>query len=95
MNEVSSQIFGFLAPILLVSVIFILFVFRPQQKKISTHKKFLSELKEGDKVVLYGGLIGIIKKIENDIVTIDSGGSIIKVLKQYISEGYIPKSEGS
>jgi preprotein translocase subunit YajC len=84
-----SQIAGFLTPILLVSVIFILFIFRPQQKKINAHKKFLENLAEGDEVTTYGGVIGTLKKIEKDFVILEIENSqAVRILKQYISEKY-------
>ena len=84
-----SQMMGFLTPILLVSLIFILFIFRPQQRKIAAHKKFLENLKEDDEIVTYGGMIGKLKKIESDFVIIEIENSqSIRVIKQYISEKY-------
>jgi preprotein translocase subunit YajC len=60
---------GFLvsiAPLILVFFIFYVLVIRPQNKRIMDHRKMLSELKKGDKVVTGGGVIATVVKLEGD-----------------------------
>lgn len=41
-------------------VAFYLLVLRPQRQELNRHRKILSELKKGDRVVTTGGLVGTI-----------------------------------
>ncbi len=50
-------------------------IIRPQRKKQKEVQNMLQELSVGNKVVTIGGMIGIIKKIEEDTVHITFGGS--------------------
>ena len=87
--EMISQIMYFLTPIALVSLIFIFLIFRPQHKKITAHKNFINNLQSGDEVITYGGIIGVIDKIDNDIVYIKIDKDMtIRILKNNILEKY-------
>ena len=89
MPEIFSQIMYFLTPIALVSLIFIFLIFRPQHKKITAHKNFINNLQSGDEVITYGGIIGTIDKIENDVVYIKiDQNTTIRIIKNNILEKY-------
>ena len=51
-------------PIVLIIVVFYFFMIRPQMKKAKDQKKFVDELKKGDKVVREGGISehGVLEK---------------------------------
>ena len=60
---------GFLiqiAPLVLIFAVFYFLLIRPQQKKLKDHKKMISELKKGDKVVTQGGIMGTIHYVNDD-----------------------------
>jgi preprotein translocase subunit YajC len=61
-----------------ILVIFYFFMIRPQQKKAKDSKKFVDDLKEGDKVVTIGGAHGEIAEMEGDtfILLVEKGGRI-------------------
>lgn len=81
------QILNSFAPLLLITFIFIFFVFRPQYKKASEHKKMLGALKNGDEVLLTSGIVGEITEIEGELVTLKiSDNQKIKVIKNAIME---------
>lgn len=61
------------------------FVIRPQQKRQKEHKNFIESLKTGMEVVTASGLIGRITSITDTIVTLDLGGTTVRVLKSTIS----------
>ncbi len=83
------QILNSFAPLLLITFIFIIFVFRPQYKKANEHKKMLANLKNDDEVITSSGLIGKITKIENNIVHLKiSENQEIKIIKSAILEIY-------
>ena len=51
-----------------IFVVFYFFMIRPQQKKAKEAKKFIEELKTGDKVVTIGGAHGTIVTIREKTV---------------------------
>ena len=55
----------------LIIVVFYFFMIRPQQKKAKDQKKFVSELKVGDKVVTVGGAHGRIAELDGDTVILE------------------------
>jgi preprotein translocase subunit YajC len=59
----------------LMIVVFYFFLIRPQQKKAKDQKKFVENLKVGDKIVTIGGAHGKIAEIDGDtfIIAVESG----------------------
>ncbi|MCM8785896.1 MAG: preprotein translocase subunit YajC [Candidatus Omnitrophica bacterium] len=83
-----------LFPLILIFFIFYFMLILPQQKKAKLHKKMLNELKEGDKVITVGGLIGEIEKIKEDVVTLKfKEDTRIDILKNAISQVISKKKE--
>lgn len=54
-----------------IILIFYFFMIRPQQKKQKDQKKFLEEIKKGQKVITVGGIHGKIVALEGDSVTLE------------------------
>ena len=78
------------APIILIFIVFYFLLIRPQQKRAKDHRALLSNLKEGDKVLTNGGIIGRITGIREDEITVEISdkvrvkfvrGAITQVLK--------------
>jgi preprotein translocase subunit YajC len=63
---------------LLIIVVFYFFMIRPQQKKAKDQKKFIEEVKVGDKVVTVGGAHGRVAELEDDtfVLEVERGGRI-------------------
>lgn len=85
----ASSIMSF-APIILIFIVFYFLLIRPQQKRAKDHRNLLSNLKEGDKVLTSGGIIGRITGIRDDEITVEisdkvrvkfARGAITQVLK--------------
>lgn len=78
---------GFLqiVPLLLIFVIMYFFLIRPQQKRVKEHAAMVDALRRGDEVVTQGGLIGKIKKVSDDEVTVDLGTTEVRVVKTTIA----------
>jgi len=57
------------------------FMIRPQQKRAKEHQQLVSGLKVGDEVVTTGGIIGKIRSVADNFVTLESANSSLKVLK--------------
>ena len=58
-------------PIIAIVAIFYFFFIRPQQRKQKETKKYLLEIKKGDKVVTAGGIHGKIIEISETTVLVD------------------------
>ena len=72
-----DQISQFL-PMLLIIVVFYFFMIRPQMKKAKDHKKFVEELKKGDKVITTAGIHGKIVDLNDTtfLIEVESGTKI-------------------
>ncbi len=70
----------------LIIVVFYFFMIRPQMKKAKDQKKYIDELKRGDKVVTTAGIHGRIVDIAETTFLIEvEGGSKIRFDKSAIS----------
>lgn len=63
---------------ILIIVVFYFFMIRPQMKKAKDHKKYVEELKKGDKVITTSGIHGKIVDVNDTtfLVDVDSGTKI-------------------
>ena len=83
------QMLNSLAPILIITFIFIFLIFRPQYKKANEHKKLLASLQNNDEIITSSGSIGKITNIDGEIVTLEvSNGVMVKIVKQSILEKF-------
>lgn len=74
-------------PILLMIGVFYFLVLRPMKKQEDQRKKRLSEIKRGDKVVLTGGLLGRVSRIDDDIAVVEIADKVkVRVLKKDIAD---------
>jgi len=93
-SQPQGSAFGALLPLILIFFVFYFLLILPQQKKQKQHKKMLDELKEGDKVVTVGGMIGTVTKIKDNVVTIEfKDGVKIDFLRNAISQVMKPQNE--
>jgi preprotein translocase subunit YajC len=73
---------GFTILILQVAAIGLVFYFliiRPQGQARKQHEQLLAGLKKGDEITTSGGLIGKVKDIKDDRVTVESGTATVVV----------------
>jgi preprotein translocase subunit YajC len=62
------------------------FIIRPQQRKAREQGELITSLKNGDEIVTSAGIIGRIKSIADNFVTLEvAANTSIKVLKSHIS----------
>ena len=81
-----SSIGQFAMPIVIVAVAYFVLI-RPMHKQENERKDRLGGLKSGDKVVLTGGLLGRISKIDGDVATVELADKVkVRVLKKEISD---------
>jgi preprotein translocase subunit YajC len=80
-----SSIMSFI-PIIIIFVIFYFFMIRPQIKKQKDQKKYMEELKKGDKIITIGGIHGKIAEINDTTFMIEvEGGVRLKIQKSAVS----------
>ena len=73
-------------PLLLIIVVFYFFMIRPQVKKQKDQKKYVEELKKGDKVITNAGIHGKIADVSESTFLIETeGGHKIRFEKSSIS----------
>lgn len=79
--------FARLVPLVLIFVVFYVFVIRPQGQKDKAMETLRAALKKGDRVLVGGGFLGTVVKLEGDkFVLVElTKGAPVKVLRSAIS----------
>jgi preprotein translocase subunit YajC len=73
-------------PLVLIVVVFYFFMIRPQMKKQKDAKKFMAEIKKGDKIITIGGIHGKIAEVSDTTFIIEvEGGNRLKISKTAVS----------
>jgi preprotein translocase subunit YajC len=67
---VNLETLGPFVPLILLFVIFYFLLIRPQQKQQKNRQEMLKSLKKGDRVVTIGGIHGVIKEIDDTIISL-------------------------
>ena len=67
-----------------IFAVFYFLILRPQSLARKKHADLLAALKKGDEVVTAGGLMGRVKDIKDEKITIESGTSAVVVHRQRI-----------
>ncbi len=81
----SQNIMQFL-PMVGIIVVFYFFMIRPQVKKAKDQKKFVEDLKKGDKVITTAGIHGRIAEMNESTFLIETeGGGKIRFDKSAVS----------
>jgi len=62
-----------------IVAVFYFLILRPQQQARKKHAELLKNLKKGDEVTTVGGLIGKVKDIKEDRITVESGSASVVV----------------
>ena len=75
----SLMLFG---PLILI---FYFLILRPQSQQAKKHKAMVAELQRGDEIITRGGLIGKIKKVNDDEIIVTSGQSELKVARAMVA----------
>ncbi len=68
----------------LIGLVFYFLIIRPQGQARKKHAALLGALKKGDDVTTAGGIIGRVKELKEDRITIESGSSTLVVERSRI-----------
>lgn len=80
--------------IAMIVVLFALFYFmaiRPQRKRQKEHEAMLSNLQKGDEVATTSGLLGRVRKIEEDYVVLQVGEGMELKFQKFAIHALLPK----
>jgi preprotein translocase subunit YajC len=67
---VNLETLGPFVPLILLFVIFYFLLIRPQQQQQKKRQAMLKSLNKGDRVVTIGGIHGVIKEIDDTVVSL-------------------------
>ncbi|PKM61080.1 MAG: preprotein translocase subunit YajC [Firmicutes bacterium HGW-Firmicutes-21] len=65
-------------PILLLVVVFYFFLYRPQKKQEKEVRNMRASIEVGDVITTAGGIVGIVVKIKDDMLLLESGADRTK-----------------
>ena len=68
-----------LIPILLLVVVFYFFIYRPQKKQERQTAEMRNSIERGDVIATAGGIVGMVVKIKDDMLLIETGGDRTKI----------------
>ncbi|MEP6573043.1 MAG: preprotein translocase subunit YajC [Gemmatimonadota bacterium] len=68
-----------LVQIAAIGAVFYFLIIRPQGQARKKHEQILSGLKKNDEITTSGGIIGKVKEVKDDRVTIESGTSTLVI----------------
>lgn len=61
---------GPFVPLIILFVVFYFLLIRPQQKQQKSRKEMLENLQKGDRVVTIGGMHGLIKELDENVISL-------------------------
>jgi preprotein translocase subunit YajC len=82
---------GMFLPLILMFVLMYFLLFRPQQKRMSEHRKLIESVVKGDEVLTNGGIAGRVEDVGLQFLTVEiATGVRIRVQKHAIAN-ILPK----
>lgn len=78
--------FSQIIPFVLILVVMYFFFFRPQIKKQKEEKKFREQIAKGMRIVTTSGIHGKILDVQENVLTIESENTRLKIEKSAISK---------
>ena len=80
--------------LIMLVVFFAIFYFlliRPQQKRMSEHKKLVDALARGDEIVTQGGLLGRVEEVGDSFVTLEIAPGVKIRVQKHALGAVLPK----
>ena len=67
-----------------IALVFFFLILRPQQQARKKHEELVNQLKKGDEITTLGGLIGKVKEVKENRITVESGTATVVVERSRI-----------
>lgn len=84
---------GLIFSMVMLGVVFYFFIYRPQKKQEKETTEMRDSIERGDIIVTTGGIIGMVVKIKEDMLLIETGGDRTKIqLKKWAVHAIIEKA---
>jgi len=84
-NYAQPSLIEQLVPFFLLFIVMYFLILRPQIKKTKEHQTLIKSLKPGDEVVTTGGIIGRVKSVAEEFISIDVGSTTLKIVKEHVA----------
>ncbi|MEY4760991.1 MAG: hypothetical protein RLZZ200_847 [Pseudomonadota bacterium] len=82
---------GQIAILVIFVVVFYFLLIRPQQKRAKEHQAMLSKLSSGDEVVTAGGIVGRIREINENFVSLEIASDVCITVQRGQVTSLVPK----
>jgi preprotein translocase subunit YajC len=87
-RQQSNPIASFL-PLIVLGGVFWFMIMRPQQRRQKEHRALLSNVQQGDKVVAAGGIVGTVRRVDDDQLHLQVADNVvIKVDKGSVTKKF-------
>ncbi len=74
-----GELITMIIPMVLLVLVFYFIIYRPQKKQEKETQDMRSSIELGDVIVTNGGIVGMVVKIKDDMLLIESGGNRTKL----------------
>ncbi|HYZ92907.1 MAG TPA: preprotein translocase subunit YajC [Actinomycetota bacterium] len=75
-KQQGSPLASFLPLIVLVGVFWFL-IMRPQQRRQREHRELTTNVKQGDRVVAAGGIVGTVRRVDDDTLSLQVADNVV------------------
>jgi preprotein translocase subunit YajC len=64
-------------PLLVLVGVFWFLIMRPQQRKAKEQRSVTSNIKQGDKIVAAGGIVGTVRRVDDDTISLQVADNVV------------------
>lgn len=75
-NRQGGGLTAFLPLVVLLGVFWFL-IMRPQQRRAKEHRALLSAVKQGDRIVAAGGIVGTVRRVDDDTISLQVADNVV------------------
>lgn len=66
-----------LLPLVMIFGVFYFVMMRPQQRKLRMQRELISSIKQGDRIVAAGGIVGTVRRVDDDIISLQVAENVV------------------
>lgn len=86
----SDPLLSFL-PLVIIFVLFYFLLIRPQSKRQKEHRQMVEGLSTGDEVVTGGGVLGTVKEVSDQFVTVEVADGVALKIQRHTVSAVVPR----